>query len=187
MATLTPLPRSGFRAMPWANGLGTTHEIAIDPDPGTGGAPFRWRLSMADLAGPGPFSELPDVDRILVLLAGEGVVLHVDGRPPAPLGRHDAIAFPGDLPTHLEMPPGPGRNLNLMWDRTRAAGRVDVVTAEAGIALLAPLAFAVAIGGPARAAVDGATVALGEQDALRIEGGGEIAVAAGELYVAQVG
>jgi environmental stress-induced protein Ves len=104
MATLTPLPRSGFRAMPRANGLGTTHEIAIEPSPGEGGAPFRWRLSMADLAGPGPFSELPGVNRILVLLAGAGVVLHVAGRPPAPLGRHDAIAFPGEVPTHLEMP-----------------------------------------------------------------------------------
>lgn len=187
MADLTPLPRAGFREVPWANGLGTTREIAIDPAPGDGGAPFRWRLSMADLAGPGPFSELPGVDRILVLLAGEGVVLHVDGREPAPLGRHDAIAFPGDLPTHLEMPPGPGRDLNLMWDRTRATGRVDVLAAGAGLALAAPLAFAVAIGGPARAAVDGAAVDLGEQDALRIDGGGEVAVHAGELYVAQVG
>ncbi|MFM7247546.1 MAG: HutD family protein, partial [Actinomycetota bacterium] len=57
MADLTPLPRPGFREMPWANGLGTTREIALDPDAGAGGAPFRWRLSMADLAGPGPFSE----------------------------------------------------------------------------------------------------------------------------------
>ena len=187
MADLTPLPRSGFREMPWANGLGTTREIAIDPEPGAGGAPFRWRLSMADLAGPGPFSELPGVERILVLLAGEGVVLHVEGRPPAPLGRHDAIAFPGDAPTHLEMPPGPGRDLNLMWDRARAAGRVDVLAAGATLALDAPLAFAVAIGGPARVEVDGAAVELGAEDALRIDGGRDLAVHAGDLYVARVG
>jgi hypothetical protein len=74
-----------------------------------------------------------------------------------------------------------------MWDRTRATGRVDLLAAGAGIALAAPLAFAVAIGGPARGAVRGATVDLGKQDALRIEGGGEIAVHTGELYVAQVG
>lgn len=186
MADLTPLPRSGFRAMPWANGLGTTREIAIDPEPGAGGAPFRWRLSMADLAGPGPFSELAGVDRILVLLAGDDVVLHVADSPPAPLGRHDAIAFPGDVPTHLEMPPGPGRDLNLMWDRERATGRVDVLAADAEVVLAAPLAFAVALGGPARIAVDGAAAELDAEDALRIEAGRTVAVAAGDLYLAQI-
>ncbi|MFM7551358.1 MAG: HutD family protein [Actinomycetota bacterium] len=187
MADLTPLPRPGFREMPWANGLGTTREIALDPDPGAGGAPFRWRLSMADLAGPGPFSELAGVDRILVLLAGEAVVLHVAGRDPAPLGRHDAIAFPGDAPTRLEMPPGAGRDLNLMWDRARATGRVDVLAAGDGLALGAPLAFAVALGGPARLEVDGATAELGAEDALRIDAGQALAVRAGDVYVAQVG
>ena len=187
MADLTPLPRSGFREMPWANGLGTTREIAIDPEPGAGGAPFRWRLSMADLAGPGPFSELAGVDRILVLLAGDGVVLHVAGRAPAPLGRHGLIAFPGDVATHLEMPPGPGRDLNLMWDRDRATGQVDVLGSGAALVLDAPLAFAVAVGGPARVEVDGTTADLGAEDALRIDAGRALAVLAGELYVAQVG
>jgi environmental stress-induced protein Ves len=187
MPTLTPLPRSGYTAMPWANGLGTTHEIAIDPAPGASGAPFAWRLSMADLSGPGPFSVLPGVDRILVLLAGDGVVLHVDGRSPAPLGRHDAIAFPGDAPTHLEMPPGTGRDLNLMWDRERATGAVDVLGPGARLALDAPVAFAVALGGPATVAVDGAVVELGPEDALRIDAGRELVVRAGDVYAARIG
>lgn len=187
MGALTPLPRSGFTAMPWANGLGTTHEIAVDPTPGPSGAPFRWRLSMADLSGPGPFSVLPGVDRVLVLLAGGGVVLHVDGQPPAPLGRHDAIAFPGDVPTRLEMPPGTGRDLNLMWDRGRASGAVDVLGPGARLALDAPLAFAVALGGPAAVLVDGEPAVLGGEDALRIDAGRELAVESGAVYAARIG
>ena len=67
--------------MPWMNGKGITHEIAVsstlseggDLSRGGGGsaAPFLWRLSMADLTGSGPFSTIPDVDRILVLLDGK--------------------------------------------------------------------------------------------------------------------
>ena len=186
MADVELLPAAGYTAMPWRNGAGVTHEIAVDPSTGDSAAPFRWRLSMADLAGDGPFSEIPDVDRVLVLLAGDGVELRIGGAEPAPLGRHEAIAFPGDVPTSLTMHPGAGRDLNLMWDRTRAAGAVDVLAAGAELELGAPLAFAVAIGGPAAVAVDGAEHALGEHDALLIEGGGALAVRDGDVYVARI-
>ena len=186
MALVTELPSSGFTAMPWRNGAGVTHEIAVDDAPGSSAAPFRWRLSMADLAGDGPFSEIADVDRVLVLLAGEDVALAIDGAPPAPLGRHEAIAFPGDVPTSLTMAPGAGRDLNLMWDRTRADGRVRILHVGDELETAAPIAFAVAIGGSAALAVDGDEFALGEQDALRIDGGGAIAVLAGDVYVATI-
>lgn len=187
MTTTTLLPASGYTAMPWRNGAGTTHEIAIDPTPGTSAAPFRWRLSMAELAGDGPFSELPDVDRILVLLAGDAVELTIAGATPAALQRHEAIAFPADVPTSLTMAPGAGRDLNLMWDRTRATGRVDVVAGGDSLALEEPLAFAVALGGPATVRLDGCDHLLGEQDALRIDGPALLEVPHGAAYVAQLG
>jgi hypothetical protein len=99
--SLTRLPAAGFTAMPWKNGGGVTREIAVcrHPEPrveeggaaaGHGGAvtavgaphspstrttttPFAWRLSMADLAGDGPFSQFPGIDRIIVLLRGSDV------------------------------------------------------------------------------------------------------------------
>ncbi|MGI9117896.1 MAG: HutD/Ves family protein [Gaiellales bacterium] len=186
MAAATHLPAAGYTAMPWRNGAGTTHEIAIDETPGDSAAPFRWRLSMADLADDGPFSEIPDVDRVLVLLAGDDVRLAIDGAAPAPLGRHEAIAFPGDVPTSLTMAPGSGRDLNLMWDRTRARGTVEVVAAGDERTLDAPVAFAIALGGPATVAVDGDAHALGEQDALRVDGGRGLRVVAGDVYLATI-
>ncbi|HEU4539125.1 MAG TPA: HutD family protein, partial [Polyangiaceae bacterium] len=61
-------------AQPWKNGGGTTREIAaMPPDAGTSG--FAWRVSVAEIARPGPFSAFPGVDRQIVLLAGEGVRL----------------------------------------------------------------------------------------------------------------
>lgn len=187
MALITHLPASGYTAMPWRNGAGTTHEIAIDDTPGDSAAPFRWRLSMADLAGDGPFSEIADVDRILVLLAGDDVQLTIDGAAPVPLGRHEAIAFPGDVPTSLTMAPGAGRDLNLMWDRTRAEGAVEVLEIGDETRIDAPIAFAIALGGSATIAIDDEEHVLGEQDALQLDDGGTITVVDGEVYLATIG
>ena len=68
------------RRMPWKNGGGLTHEIAVHPS-GAGMAAFEWRVSVAEVAQDGPFSRFPGVDRTLVLLAGNGVRLEGTGDP----------------------------------------------------------------------------------------------------------
>ena len=175
MALVTYLPSSDYVAMPWRNGAGTTHEIAIDDSPGESQAPFLWRLSMADLADDGPFSEIADVDRILVLLEGEDVQLTIA-----------AIAFPGDVPTSLTMAPGSGRDLNLMWDRTRVHGTVDILNIGDTLQIEEHIAFAIALGTSATIEVDGDEHVLGEQDALQLDDATTFAVLDGEVYVARI-
>ncbi len=186
VSLVTYLAASEYTAMPWRNGAGTTYEIAIDPSEGDGGAPFLWRLSMADLAGDGPFSEIDGIDRILVLLTGENVTLSIDGAAPEPLKERAAIAFPGDVPTSLTMS-GSGRDLNLMWDRERARGAVDILQIGDTADLEENVAFAVALGGPATIGIDDDEHVLGEQDTLKIDGGGSIAVLDGDVCVVRVG
>lgn len=186
MALVTYLPSSDYVAMPWRNGAGTTHEIAIDDSPGESEAPFLWRLSMADLAGDGPFSEIADVDRILVLLEGEDVQLTIAGAEPEPLAEHTAIAFPGDIPTSLTMAPGSGRDLNLMWDRTRVQGTVDILNIGDTLQIEEHIAFAIALGTSATIEVDGDEHVLGEQDALQLDDATTFAVLDGEVYVARI-
>jgi environmental stress-induced protein Ves len=167
MPLITHLPASGYTAMPWRNGAGTTHEIMVDDTPGTSSAPFRWRLSMADLAG-------------------DDVKLMIDGAAPAPLGHHEAIAFPGDVPTSLTMAAGTGRDLNLMWDRTRAEGSVAILQIGDEVRIDAPTAFAIALGGSANVAIDDEEHVLGEQDALQVDDGGTLVVIDGEVYLATI-
>jgi uncharacterized protein len=189
MARLARLSVSDYAAMPWRNGAGTTLEIAIDDSPtDSSSAPFLWRLSMADLAGDGPFSQIADVDRIIVLLAGTDVMLTINGAPPAALRRHQIISFPGDVPTSMTMAPGRGRDLNLMWDRTRATGKVEIMRAgDAVLWIDAQVAFVVALGGRATVAVDDAEHVLGEQETMRLDrGGSTFAVRGGEVYLATI-
>ncbi len=186
VALVTHLPNSDYQAMPWPNGAGTTHQIAIDDALGDSQAPFLWRLSMADLAGDGPFSEIPDVDRILVLIEGDGVELTIAGAAPEPLGEHEAIAFAGDVPTSLTMASQAGRDLNLMWDRTRATGIVDILQVGDTLQIEEQIAFAIALGTSATIEVDGDEHVLGEQDTLQIDDGGAISISDGEVCIARI-
>lgn len=46
-----------------------------------GEADFEWRISMADVTTSGPFSLFPNKQRIISVLDGQGMVLHVDNLP----------------------------------------------------------------------------------------------------------
>ena len=55
---------SGRVAAPWKNGGGTTTEVAVFPA-GASFDDFGWRISIADIARGGPFSQFPGIDRTL--------------------------------------------------------------------------------------------------------------------------
>ena len=62
-----------YRHMPWKNGGGVTIEIAVSPS-GSSLDTFDWRVSMATVIEPGPFSSFPGIDRTLCVLTGNGSV-----------------------------------------------------------------------------------------------------------------
>lgn len=108
VARLNALP-----ATPWKNGGGVTRELARAELPD--GSGFAWRLSMADIEQPGPFSDFKGYRRQLILLDGTGLEL---GRPGA---RGVRLDHPGD--THIfdgaedisaTLHGGPCRDVNIM-------------------------------------------------------------------------
>ena len=108
-----------YRVQPWKNGGGVTTEIIASPE-GAGFETFDWRISMARVAMPGPFSIFPGIDRTLGLLDGEGIVLHMPQRGKVTL-TSDAhpVAFPGDIPVDATLDGGPILDLNVMTRRGR--------------------------------------------------------------------
>lgn len=112
-----------YKAMPWKNGLGTTTEIAIHP-PGAGltGAPFDWRVSLAEVGTDGDFSRFPGYDRSILVAEGAGMELGFDSAPPARLAGLGAMtSFSGDWYTRCHLLGGPVRDFNVM----SARGRVE--------------------------------------------------------------
>jgi environmental stress-induced protein Ves len=129
MKTRLLAPRD-YRAMPWKNGLGITHEIALERSAeeeqfGT----FVWRLSMAEVGTSAPFSRFPGCDRTILLLDGQGMMLDSGSD-----GRHlldqkfRPYSFGGEWQTEGTLIDGPCLDFNIMVDRSRARADVSVKT-----------------------------------------------------------
>jgi uncharacterized protein len=100
-------------AAPWRNGGGTTREIARGPSRHQIG--FAWRVSIADVASDGPFSEFPGVTRTIAILAGKGMHLtFADGESHRLLPSSAPLTFSGGRPAHATLIDGPVVDLNAM-------------------------------------------------------------------------
>ena len=111
--------------MPWANGGGTTYQVLTSP-PGAGIGDAEWRISLADIDHDGPFSSLPGIDRILVVVEGAGMELVVGGRRVSarPL---EPLEFPGEAVVSASLVSGPTRDLNVMTRRATCTASLRIV------------------------------------------------------------
>lgn len=114
------LRASEHKAMPWKNGLGVTHEVALSASP-VDGAQFLWRVSLATIKGSGPFSTFPGIDRSIVALKGNTVKLVVDGNPSTELvALGTPFSFSGEAIVEAINDGGGTTDLNIMTLRDHA-------------------------------------------------------------------
>jgi environmental stress-induced protein Ves len=103
--------QSQFKASPWKNGGGITHEALRVPERGA----FRWRVSIAHIDVSGPFSDFAGYARTMVLLRGAGVALKLsDGTQRIMRAPGDLAQFDGAQRVACELLNGPCVDLNLM-------------------------------------------------------------------------
>jgi uncharacterized protein len=104
--------QASFKAVPWKNGGGVTHEAMRVP---ADGEPFRWRVSVARIDVSGPFSDFTGYERKMVLLKGGGVELRfADGTARALRAVGEMADFDGALAARCELIDGPCIDLNLI-------------------------------------------------------------------------
>ena len=160
-------------AMPWANGQGTTLELAVHPQ-GATPASMEWRISVATVAAPGPFSSLPGVDRVLLMLDDVEAVLSVDGAA-VPMRQLDQVGFSGDSDVALTSVSAPARDLNLMTRRGLWAGRLTRVDlAGVGPRAGGDLTWLLVVSGTADISDHDGTWTLGELDLARLPADAEV-------------
>ena len=175
MSGCTILRAAERRAQPWKNGGGETREVFVWP-PDAGFEDFLWRVSIADVAGDGPFSRFEGIDRVLTVLSGT-LDLAFDGPPSQRLDPASApFAFPGDIACTGTLPQGLVRDLNVMVRRGVAEARVRRV--PAGQAPAAPPAGTGArllvFLAPATLVIDGVAQALEPLDAVLGDGAADL-------------
>ena len=118
------LRTSDYRRTRWKNDGGWTTEIAAQTltDASEG---FLWRVSIAEIEVDGPFSSFPGVQRDLLMLAGNGLELDINGLPPQRLNkRFQQIRFAGEDEVHCRLLAGPTRDFNVMVRRELANAEV---------------------------------------------------------------
>jgi uncharacterized protein len=127
------LRESSYRAVPWKNGGGVTREILREPPQGS---EFDWRLSLATIDSPGPFSEFDGYHRTLVLVRGAGVELNFAQHGTSRLtAAGQLVSFDGAWPASCTLLDGPSTDLNLIVSKERAqsASRAVQVTGSEAI------------------------------------------------------
>lgn len=161
------LRASEHTAMPWKNGLGVTHEVALEPST-IDGAQFLWRVSLATIKGSGPFSVFPGIDRSIVALKGNTVKLVIDGHEGVELeALGTPFPFPGEAAVEAINDGGETTDLNIMTLRGHAAHVMTRLQLDGGYTLTAGHDVSVIIfTGPVRYSVGDATFSAETHDAL---------------------
>jgi uncharacterized protein len=144
--------QASFKAVPWKNGGGITHEAMRVP---ADGERFRWRVSVARVDVSGPFSDFAGYERKMVLLKGGGVELRfADGTVRALRAVGEMTQFDGALAAECELIDGPCIDLNLIVAKqlpdvsarvVRLRETLTVPSAAGRVTLAFPIDAAVAI------------------------------------------
>ena len=170
-------------AMPWRNGGGVTREVASAG--GSGPGDFDWRISLAEVSEPGPFSSFPGIERIITVVEGEGMDLVIDGVHHV-LNLQEPFRFDGASETSCHPLAGPVRDLNVMTrsDRLSATLAVRELSQTRPIALDGRQVLVLLTGSAVVVGADGTRAALHLLDAVcpsgehlrLVEGSGRAAV-----------
>jgi len=154
------------RTTRWKNGGGSTTEIAVEP-PASSLEHFDWRISIAQVASDGPFSEFPGVDRTLAVIGGNGLQLSIASNPPVTLDRgSEPVRFPGDVATSARLLSGEIIDLNVMSRRQRFSHRLLHVQKSVSSNFDGDdVAVAISLNGRTRLSSAGNTVLLDHGDA----------------------
>ena len=166
-------------AMPWANGLGTSYEVASDRN---ADGEWTWRVAIAPVVLDGPFSVMPGVDRELVVIEGNGMVLNVDDESVKCMPGQ-VVRFSGDSVTIARLLDGPTVDLGLMTVRGSVTGSMLVVV---DVGDVTDSNVIVAIGDAVFGDENGRQYRLGIKDALLDVKGHQLVLLSGTAIAFQV-
>lgn len=172
MIAVTPLSPDGYGRSPWKNGGGIFIDIA---DAYRDDAPVRdwdsllWRFGRTAITTPGPFSYLPDIARMQMVVKGRGLVLEAPDQQFDERRPFTSVRFPGELEIVTRLEAGPVEVVNLMANR--AATEIDLlaITRPGMMSLGKGTHLIYAASGESLVRIDGAGYPLVDDGALRLD------------------
>ena len=169
---MTLLRASDYKRMPWKNGGGVFTDIA---DAHRAGSPAKdwdsllWRFASTPIVTSGPFSYMPGIDRLQMVVAGRGLVLksptqEFDEREP-----FTTVRFAGELEIVTELEAGPVEVVNLMARRGAAEIELEALRESGERSLTAGTHLVYAARGDCSIRLDDGDLVIPSNGTLKVE------------------
>ena len=112
--------------MPWKNGEGSTCQLYKIPDPNDESL-FLFRLSIATVSKSGSFSLFPGIERLIMILDGNGIKLDLPSGDITLTKNSKPLAFSGDAAVYAELLDGFVLDFNVMVARNFKKVNVEIL------------------------------------------------------------
>ena len=168
----TLLKPENYARSPWKNGGGVFTDIA---DAYRADAPVQdwdsliWRFGSTPIVTPGPFSHMPGIDRLQMVVSGRGLVLKAPGQEFDERVPFRTVRFTGELEIVTELEAGPVEVVNLMARRGAADIELLALTEPGDRRLLAGTHLIYAASGDCSIRLDGDDFAVTAGSTLRLD------------------
>lgn len=168
----TLLKSEHYTRSPWKNGGGTFTDIADAHRPGAlvkDWDSLLWRFASTPIVAAGPFSHMPGIDRLQMVVGGRGLVLksptqEFDEREP-----FTTVRFTGEMAIVTALEAGPVEVVNLMARRGAAEIELEALKEPGEQPLPARTHLVYAARGDCSIRLDGADFAISHENTLKVE------------------
>lgn len=168
----TLLKSEDYTRSPWKNGGGIFTDIA---DAHRADAPVKnwdsllWRFASTPIVAPGPFSHMPGIDRLQMVVSGHGLVLKAPGREFDEREPFTTVRFTGELAIVTELEAGPVEVVNLMARRDAVEIDLEALREPGDRQLTAGTHLVYAPRGDCRVRLDGEDFTIPDNGTLKVE------------------
>ena len=168
----TLLKSQDYTRSPWKNGGGIFTDIADAhrTDAATKDwDSLLWRFASTPIVAPGPFSHMPGIDRLQMVIGGRGLVLKAPGQEFDEREPFTTVRFTGEMEIVTELEAGPVEVVNLMARRGAAEIELVALKAPGERPLRAGTHLLYAACGDCRVRLDGEDFSILHENTLKVE------------------
>jgi environmental stress-induced protein Ves len=168
----TLLKSDDYTRSPWKNGGGVFTDIA---DAHREDAPVKdwdsllWRFAATPIVAPGPFSHMPGIDRLQMVVTGRGLVLKAPGQEFDEREPFTTVRFTGEIEIVTELQAGPVEVVNLMGRRGAVEIALVALREPGEVPLAAGTHLVYAARGDCRVRLGVEDFAISHENTLKVE------------------
>ncbi len=168
----TLLKSEDYTRSPWKNGGGIFTDIADAHRAGSAVKDWDsllWRFAATPIVAPGPFSHMPGIDRLQMVVGGRGLVLKAPGQEFDEREPFTTVRFTGEHAIVTELEAGPVEVVNLMARRGAVEIELLALREPGEQRLSAGSHLVYAARGDCSIRLDGADFAISHENTLKVE------------------